>query len=370
MVKLFYRLIVALSIFLGCSGCETPGNGVLHPGPPWRVFTTSNSGLRSNSINKIRISSKQRVWCATLDGAAYFDHGSWGVVRDSLQDGGAPPLYLPSYAVRDIVEAKDGAIWYVLISRVARYEEFSAAHVWMSYTYPYVYPTAVIAGAANRSNQTQYGDFWVAGINGISLFHQGENATGVWKSFWQSDGVTPIPSRDILSAENKPDDYSTWFGTRSGGAVEAFYDENGILEWKALVPQRDPAISIFSIGFADLKGGELTTVWFGRDTDVVAFNIVNGGWATYSSGTTGGRMPHSTVNAIVTNYSRRRWFGTNNGLVRFENDTGWTIWTKANSGLPNDTVTALALDGFDNLWIGTPAGVAVYNPAGVDLNEY
>jgi len=303
-----------------------------------------------------------------MDGAAYFDHGSWGLIHDSLQDGGAPPQYLPTYGVHDIIDAKDHAVWFCLISRVVRFAQFSSAHVWTRYTYPDIVPITTLTGAANRSNQTPDGEVWIAGINGISRFHQGSTETGVWSSYLKSDGVTPLPSEDIQVAEYKPDDYSIWFGTKSGGAVEAFYNESGILEWKAFNPPRDPSISIFSIGFADLVGSALTTIWFGRDTDVVVVNLSSGSWTTYSSGTTNGKMPHTTVNAITTNYGNQRWFGTNQGLVKFENADSWTTWTTTNSKLPNDTITALRFDSFGNLWIGTPTGVAVYNPDGIRYN--
>ncbi|HUN64545.1 MAG TPA: two-component regulator propeller domain-containing protein [Bacteroidota bacterium] len=341
--------------------CKSTGSTTAPPGPVWQVFTKANSGLYNNSITRITVAYNGRVWFSTYNGASYFDKQSWGVIKDSLRDDGNP-LISP---VHDIVDAKDHAVWFCLNDRVVRFAEFSQAHTWTNYIYPFIQPPTVLTGAANRSGQTVYGDVWVAGINGISLFHQGANETGVWSSYYKSDGVTPLPSPDLMVAEYKPDDFSIWFGSKSGGAVQAFYNEGGFLQWSEYQPPRDAGQSIYSIGFADLIGSSITTVWFGRDTDVTVYNIPGASWTTYSPSSTNGKLPHSAINAIATNYARQRWFGTNLGLVKFENDTSWTTWTMANSVLPSDTITALRFDSFHNLWIGTPSGVAVYNPSGV-----
>jgi ligand-binding sensor domain-containing protein len=350
-----------LSIILTSFNCKSPGTDTTPPGPTWQVFTKSNSGLYNNTISRITIAYNQRVWFSTIDGASYFENNSWGTIRDSLRDDGNPRIS----PVHDIIDAKDHAVWFCLTNRVVRFAQYSGTHVWTNYTYPDVQPSTIFAGTANRSNQTIYGDVWMAGVNGISVFEQGANETGIWKSFTNTDGVTPLPSQDVMVAEYKPDDFSVWFGMRSGGVVQAFYNQNQLLQWNVFKPPFDPTVSIYSIGFADLVGSSLNSIWLGRDTDVVVYHFASSSWTTYSSGSTNGKMPHATVNAIATNYARQRWFGTNLGLVKFENDTSWTTWTSANSLMPSDTVTALRFDAYHNLWIGTPRGIAVYNPDGI-----
>jgi len=358
--------IIYCIIILNSMNCNSSGIGVPQAGPRWKVYTTSNSGLHNNTINNITVAYNQRIWFSTNNGAAYFDHGSWGWIRDSLYNGGDTSLgYIYSYPVYDIIDAKDHAVWFCLPTRVVRFAQFSQTHVWTNYSYPNIKPTQLFTGTANRSNQTPYGEIWIAGINGISRFHQDATETGIWSTYQESDGTTPLPYPDLLVAEDKPDDYSIWFGARYGGAVEVFYNGQGNLQWQAMTPARDPGIGIYSIGFGDIVGGSLTTIWFGRDTDVVVFNTLSQKWTTYSYGTTNGKMPHAQVNAIVTDGVHQRWFGTTQGLVRFNGDTAWTRWTMANSKLPSDTITALRIDAFNNLWIGTPDGIAVYNPDGI-----
>ena len=61
------------------------------------------------------------------------------------------------------------------------------------------------------------------------------------------------------------------------------------------------------------------------------------------------------------------------GLAKFD-DTNWTVYNNSNSGLPDNFVSSLAIDGSGNKWIGTGGwtffgnyggGLAVYKEGGV-----
>ena len=52
------------------------------------------------------------------------------------------------------------------------------------------------------------------------------------------------------------------------------------------------------------------------------------------------------------------------GLAKFDG-TNWTVYNTSNSGLPDNDVSSLAIDGSGNKWIGTGGGLAVYNEGGV-----
>lgn len=49
------------------------------------------------------------------------------------------------------------------------------------------------------------------------------------------------------------------------------------------------------------------------------------------------------------------WLGTSNGLGKFDGKR-WSIFNTTNSGLPNDTVTSVAVDDYDVVWVGTLSG--------------
>ncbi len=53
------------------------------------------------------------------------------------------------------------------------------------------------------------------------------------------------------------------------------------------------------------------------------------------------------------------------GLAKFDG-TNWTVYNNSNSGLPDNVVVSIAIDGSGNKWIGTyDGGLAVYKEGGV-----
>ena len=52
------------------------------------------------------------------------------------------------------------------------------------------------------------------------------------------------------------------------------------------------------------------------------------------------------------------------GLAKFDG-TNWTVFNTSNSGLPDNYVSSIAIDGSGNKWIGTDGGLAVYKEGGV-----
>ena len=63
------------------------------------------------------------------------------------------------------------------------------------------------------------------------------------------------------------------------------------------------------------------------------------------------------------------WFGTKDGLNRFDG-LSFRIFKKENSALGNNFITALHEDKEGNIWVGTDAGVYVYNPLLEDFTVF
>ena len=77
-------------------------------------------------------------------------------------------------------------------------------------------------------------------------------------------------------------------------------------------------------------------------------------------------LSQNTVNAILQDKQGFMWFGTKDGLNRFDG-LSFRIFKKENSALGNNFITALHEDKEGNIWVGTDAGVYVYNPLLEDL---
>lgn len=78
--------------------------------------------------------------------------------------------------------------------------------------------------------------------------------------------------------------------------------------------------------------------------------------------TTADGLPQNTIDCIFTDSQQFMWFGTWNGLCRYD---GYSFKTFQKSdvqkSLPNNFVHAICEDKSKNLWIGTAGGIIIYN---------
>jgi signal transduction histidine kinase/ligand-binding sensor domain-containing protein len=86
-------------------------------------------------------------------------------------------------------------------------------------------------------------------------------------------------------------------------------------------------------------------------TDLATLNLHRWGAVTLFHG-----LPSDRVNAIVEDSNGMMWFGTDNGLVRYDGRNVEPVTGEAL--LPSRRILALKLDARGGLWIGTEAGAA------------
>ena len=97
-------------------------------------------------------------------------------------------------------------------------------------------------------------------------------------------------------------------------------------------------------------------------TDNATLNLHRWGAVTLFHG-----LPSDRVNAIAEDANGMMWFGTDNGLVRYD---GRNVEAAPGEALlPSRRVLALKLDSRGNLWIGTDAGAARWNDGHMQVLE-
>ena len=77
-------------------------------------------------------------------------------------------------------------------------------------------------------------------------------------------------------------------------------------------------------------------------------------WLNFTSFNSG--LPDNKITALAVNNQQDIWIGTySQGLAKLSKDAEkkWTIYNKNNSGLQNNWIQVLSVDSRDNLWIGT-----------------
>ena len=83
-------------------------------------------------------------------------------------------------------------------------------------------------------------------------------------------------------------------------------------------------------------------------------------WTVYNTANSG--LPYNGVTGLAIDAQGTVWIGTGKwlaseggGLAKFDGEN-WTVYNTANSGLPNNDHTGLAIDDQGNVWIGTEGG--------------
>lgn len=74
-------------------------------------------------------------------------------------------------------------------------------------------------------------------------------------------------------------------------------------------------------------------------------------FTNYTVASTSNQLPGNEVNAIAIDAQGNKWFGTADGVSKFDG-TNWTNYDTLNSGLLSDIVTSIAIDAQGNKWFG------------------
>ncbi len=90
---------------------------------------------------------------------------------------------------------------------------------------------------------------------------------------------------------------------------------------------------------------------------------------TFTNYTTVDGLPNNNVLCLAQDTAGNMWFGTQNGIAKFDGVSTWTIFNKTtHSTLADNNITAIAVDSDNNIWVGTDFGVSVYD--GVNFTTY
>jgi ligand-binding sensor domain-containing protein len=99
-------------------------------------------------------------------------------------------------------------------------------------------------------------------------------------------------------------------------------------------------------------------IWCGTTDGLVKIQKATGAVTHYTKTNSG--LPSNEVTAVALDRNGSIWVGTRDplwaGLARFDG-TRWVVYNTGNSGLPSDNITSLAFDKTGGLWVGTESGL-------------
>ena len=202
---------------------------------------------------------------------------------------------------------------------------------WETYTTPDLAANYVLSIAVDGD------DVWFGTNNGVSKF---DGTT--WTTYDDSNSELVYNQVEAIAIDAEG---NKWFGTRYG--VSKFDGTN----WMTYDNVR--FISAIAI---DQEGN----IWFGTRLKggygygVCKFDGTS--WTTYDHSNGALYCPYppacDSVNAITVDNSGNVWVGTSTGGVSKFDGANWTIYHKSNSGLKDNHVLSIAIEGADVKWFG------------------
>jgi ligand-binding sensor domain-containing protein len=98
--------------------------------------------------------------------------------------------------------------------------------------------------------------------------------------------------------------------------------------------------------------------WVGTDYGLASYNDTT--WTFYNTLNSG--LTDNVIRSIAVDIYNNKWIGTFfGGLFKFDGDTTWTSYNLSNSNIPDDFVKSIAFDTSGNIWIGTTYGLAKFD---------
>ena len=220
---------------------------------------------------------------------------------------------------------------------------------WIQQVYPdnpnadYLFSNAIIDSSDTK---------WFLNVNTVLLRNILISYDGSWKTYWLDSIFNQSINLQAIAIDSNQ---TKWLlgGSdivRLNGFNATHYDCTSILGLP--FPSCD-----FNLG--SLRGlsnyselialGNNNTVWFGTGVGLLKYDGVS--WQQYSSSNSG--LPNDTITTLAVAPNGNLWIGTfNAGLIKFDGTT-WTQYLPSNSGLKSLQIRALAISPSGDLWVGT-----------------
>ena len=320
----------------------------------FNVFDRANADGTDPFNVQASLSDRQgRLWFGTLKGVILREDGHFHEVLTRV----------PAKDVQGFAQAGDGTIWAATPNGVLRYD--GTAFVASSLTAP-AYSIAVDGdaiwiggiGVVTRLDDTGAHPYPVADAQTAPVTRLAVTPQGLWVG--TPGGLFELP-RDSAALHGQPlddvvharvenllldHDGNLWIGTpttlfrrRPDGTFERIRDED--------ITRNSYVVSAFE----DREGN----LWFGSRTEGV-FRLWNG-WASRIGVAEG--LSDSLIWSVTRDPQGRIVLGSNSNIMRMDPDGVHEI--VSNKQMPNPTAYELNYDVHGRLWIGTRAGLAVFD---------
>jgi ligand-binding sensor domain-containing protein len=321
----------------------------------WENFTTAN-GLPDNHVFQVKVDG-ERVWAATENGLALYQHGRWKVYGTADGLAHRAVLYVD-------VDPRTGDVWAATmggLSRLSagRFDNYTQLNSGL--------PNDVVYGVA-----VQAGSVWVATAAGGARL---DLATGQWNHF--NERNTPMYEiwTYAVSAGQEKVYYAVWGGgvleyDLKTGVWKDYNDPDGETEIVVLKDQGLIHEITTSVSWAEQDHVLWVATYFGASRYDGRY------WKNFLEKDSG--LPSNFLNQVKALDGKRAWFATDKGLAYYDG-AAWAVYrpsleTHAPEMIvrdPQGATTPVAVDTApahhyilgidfqkDDLWVATAHGLS------------
>jgi ligand-binding sensor domain-containing protein len=314
----------------------SPQNGLFElSNGTWSVFTTANSGLPSNTVNRIAFDQNGIAWIATAAGLSKMDTQSWVVYNKETTRGPGP---LSNHLIQHFID-HNGHHWMITDpANISKYDGSTWTHYNHSNT-----STLPVSGFTCIAEDKE-GNIWLGTRENGAIKFDGT----AWSIY--TTGNSQIGDNYVSSIACDAQG-NLWFGSFQHGLSK--FDGH---EW-SIIPS-------FSNGFnarliQSLLADNQGNLWIGTiDAGLYKFN----GTAFTSIVPDLEGVMSKSIMAMTMDLAGNLWLSSPNGLLKYNIEhKNWQQFTTANSPLINGNIRTLTIDKNNNVWMGTTGGVSVFD---------
>ncbi len=167
------------------------------------------------------------------------------------------------------------------------------------------------------------------------------------------------PSRNRIMTLVKDDINRLWIGTNGAGVhVFDITADKFVAEYVSNINNTGNLVNNW---VNTLVNDGDTLIWIGTYQGVNTVNLKNGKIRTYTSAD--GILPSDIVYSIEIDTRGFVWFGTSDGLARYDRKRNKSDFFYTTDGLPSNVIRSIKEDNAGNIWLSTHTGISefIYN---------
>ena len=322
-----------------------------HPGDP--------ASLNDNEDLSLLEDHEGGIWVGTsVGGVSRFPSEASPFTTYRREPGN--PNSLAEGTLRSVLEDSQGTLW-IGTNQLNRLDRKTGRYTFYRHD-PANFEsisTGIVYGMVEDHAGFLWFGTWGGGLNRF------DRRTGRFKAYRHDPADSASLSQDNILSLLIDHGGTLWAGTDDGlnrldartGRFTVFRPKSGLIE---------------SRWYRVLAEGADGAIWMGTYTQgLQRLDVRTGEIVAYKNDPkVRGSLSSNRVNALCVDHAGTLWVGTQNGLNRFDRNTGEFTTFGERDGLPNNAVEGILEGSADRLWLSTGNGLSRFDPRARTFNNY